>query len=106
MYLQELLPKKECQLRTNKLYYDKNVCSGKHFTLAQNILHKPCSSGLQHLVSLNTGQKLNSFGEILYKHAHVADTALQKSLRQFCKYCWPNLNYEKYTFLQVIHFQC
>ena len=26
-------------------------------------------------------------------NADVADTALQKSLRQFCKYCWQNLNY-------------
>ena len=28
-------------------------------------------------------------------NADVADTLLQKSSRQFCKYCWPNLNYGK-----------
>ena len=33
-------------------------------------------------------------------NADVADTALQKSFRQFCKYCQPNLNYEKnYIFI-------
>ena len=33
-------------------------------------------------------------------NADVADTASQKSLRQFCKYCWPQLNYEKnYIFI-------
>ena len=31
-------------------------------------------------------------GHSLRLNADVADTALQKSLRQFCKYCWPNLN--------------
>ena len=28
-------------------------------------------------------------------NADLADTPLQKSLWQFCKYCWPNLNYGK-----------
>ena len=33
-------------------------------------------------------------------NADVADTALQKSLRQFSKFCWPNLNYGKiYIFI-------
>ena len=33
-------------------------------------------------------------------NADLADTALEKSLRQFCKYCWPNQNYGKnYIFI-------
>ena len=36
-------------------------------------------------------------------NADVADTALQKSLSQFCKYWWQNLNYGKiYIFISNI----
>ena len=34
-------------------------------------------------------------GHSLRLNADVADTASQKSLRQLCKHCWPNLNYGK-----------
>ena len=40
-------------------------------------------------------------------HSLRMNAALQKSLLQFCKYWWPNLNYgKKYIFLQAILFQC
>ena len=37
----------------------------------------------------------NLLGHSLRSNADVADSALQKSLRQFCKYFWPNLNHGK-----------
>ena len=40
-------------------------------------------------------QFLPSLGHSLRLNADVVDTASQKSLRQFCKYCWTNLNYGK-----------
>ena len=48
-----------------------------------------------------TGQEIISIlRHSLRLNANVADTASQKSLRQFCKYCWQNLNHGKiYIFI-------
>ena len=48
---------------------------------------------------------LIDIGHSLRVNADFADTPLKKSLRQFCKYCWPNLNYGKiYIFISNTFF--